>query len=1366
MLAPADCMAVVSRMDDSELTGRIMGCGIFAALVLMGVIRSLRTMRKPASSRLCVLSLVLVLVGWLITSVYGIYLSSFPGAAMNLWVYVPLVGFSVILLISGIVLSIVGLCQYGPPGRHVQGRGHALWAIVLSCLVLGLFGWGMIKSVKARNEMGLEPLQTDAASETPAAVRFEEQNFAITPPTAQWQRQTKPSIVGSNAGVWMNMRTQTGLGIESGPMLAISEVSDLISGMREHFQSDPQFSNLSEIREVRDGVRSWSAWEVDAALKSSTIKLSYSYRVTVIGGRFYSVFAWGTPKNIGGTRLSVDQWTKGFSIIDPAKKFTTEFEDVDSDLSGFRTRLTPLGWKPYDYDPGAFPTACWKASKNRKCALAGYLWRFEPGIVPDQEAAIKAMLGVVSVAMATQENAVRQDIEWDGMKVRQMVFDEKVADGTVEKHIRITSDGTTARMVLGFFEKSTAAADTVNRAAVLEGIDASHFSPMVMSGGIPENWSKRWALCNNDAGLSYFTRQNWSEAHRFFSISLKMHPDVAVAGNLVNTLMKLGDYQEAARASVEWLAHFPGNGDLLAWQGGALEKVGKDAEAIACYQKAVAGGYEDDEMKVSLLRLLLETGKKDEAVAAAESFFKASSTPKRARWLASVHERAGHVEVAISQLEERLSKPPFEAESAYQLAETFNGQGRFADTERIVGRLRDAGQDTARTAMIEGWSYMGRKWYPRAKESFVNALAKAPDDPEVKIAVDEAAGGMGQGGREGADREIPPVEIPAEMSAKVAPAEKVPDAAKGEDACYLQSVEAIHWEPGLRLVRTVSQRIRILDRSALEALNTLEFKFVGRSERIWMNQVEITSPDGTRRQQVSPAETWVKDEQSVGMATSDRTFYIPVPGLEVGSTIDVRVTWQDIGTESEMPWQHNYLANAYNSAKECVIFTGAVEKMKAKVSGSGVVEMKLPQAVLWTAGDPVQVHREPFLPFTEEFAPSVSISATGRDWKTLGDTYLKELEPLFTPDDAVASLALRTVAGAAEPADKVRAVASRIQKDLTYRGIEFGTRARIPSTCGKILSDRSGDCKDHALLLVQMLRACGIPANLVLAKTGGDVVAELPDLDQFDHMIVHVPGHTPSPWIDLTDKYSPPGDYTPMSLAGHSVLVLEAGGSRLMTVPQLPEISGTGRSVRKVRIAADGVATVEESLTLTGSLAAWMRATFGSGSPRDFPKIIQQYMTGVTAVTTCEVPDMNDPRVPLNLRLVYTMSSVLKPSADGSRNSQAPSCWESVCLFIKTLPDRHHPWQLYQGIGWESDVTVFPPAGAANLKELPKGEKGSDKHTRWSLVWEKADAAAVRMRFKFSGLAGKGYAGSYKDFCASWRAGLQALEQPVCWKPD
>ena len=94
----------------------------------------------------------------------------------------------------------------------------------------------------------------------------------------------------------------------------------------------------------------------------------------------------------------------------------------------------------------------------------------------------------------------------------------------------------------------------------------------------------------------------------------------------------------------------------------------------------------------------------------------------------------------------------------------------------------------------------------------------------------------------------------------------------------------------------------------------------------------------------------------------------------------------------------------------------------------------------------------------------------------------------------------------------IRRLVAALHKNVRYTGVEFGEDSIVPQFPSETLKRKYGDCKDKAALLVTMLRAVNIPANLALLSTGPgqDINPELPGMGMFDHAIVFVEHPVPN----------------------------------------------------------------------------------------------------------------------------------------------------------------------------------------------------------------------------------------------------------------
>jgi hypothetical protein len=93
-----------------------------------------------------------------------------------------------------------------------------------------------------------------------------------------------------------------------------------------------------------------------------------------------------------------------------------------------------------------------------------------------------------------------------------------------------------------------------------------------------------------------------------------------------------------------------------------------------------------------------------------------------------------------------------------------------------------------------------------------------------------------------------------------------------------------------------------------------------------------------------------------------------------------------------------------------------------------------------------------------------------------------------------------------------------VQDEVRYLGIEMGESSHRPHPPEAVMGQRYGDCKDKAFLLVTILRALGLEADVALVNTdlGSHLEHRLPSPNAFDHAIVCVRLNGRTVWIDAT----------------------------------------------------------------------------------------------------------------------------------------------------------------------------------------------------------------------------------------------------------
>jgi transglutaminase-like putative cysteine protease/tetratricopeptide (TPR) repeat protein len=231
-----------------------------------------------------------------------------------------------------------------------------------------------------------------------------------------------------------------------------------------------------------------------------------------------------------------------------------------------------------------------------------------------------------------------------------------------------------------------------------------------------------------------------------------------------------------------------------------------------------------------------------------------------------------------------------------------------------------------------------------------------------------------------------------------------------------------------------------------------------------------------------------------------------------------------------------------------------------------------------------------FLPSNTPSYPSVMFS-TGNSWQKLAEAYGKIVDAQANSAN-MTGLAQKAVAGKIDRTEKIEAIFEYINARVRYTGIEFAEAAIVPRPPQETLKRGYGDCKDKAVLLVALLRAAGIPADVALLNAGEreDVPADLPGIGMFDHAIVYVPG-SPAMWIDATDDYARAGQL-PSADQGRLALVASAGTTSLVTTTIASSRDNLLVEEREFFLAGYGPAKIIERTQAHGTFESQYRRSY------------------------------------------------------------------------------------------------------------------------------------------------------------------------------
>ena len=279
------------------------------------------------------------------------------------------------------------------------------------------------------------------------------------------------------------------------------------------------------------------------------------------------------------------------------------------------------------------------------------------------------------------------------------------------------------------------------------------------------------------------------------------------------------------------------------------------------------------------------------------------------------------------------------------------------------------------------------------------------------------------------------------------------------------------------------------------------------------------------------------------------------------------------------------------------------------------------------------------------------------------------MAPLFAramtlqPQSALRAEAAKIAAATPIPAIRARMALELVQSQIRYQAINLDDGGYVPAPAEQTWRRRYGDCKGKTVVLLALLQELGIDAEPVLVNTllGDGLDAQLPQLSDFNHVIVHAEIAGRGYWLDGAKPGDPKAldDIAPPPF--HWGLPLATNGAALVKIdplaPQLPLFEGVDRIDASAGIA--DVAPRHSRYVLRGDLGLAFGAaanampgeaaeTFVRGllqkiSPRSAAAQVSWNYDPTKGAFTIE----SDDRVPLRWLWNRDTSQYLHPMADG-----------------------------------------------------------------------------------------------------------------------
>jgi tetratricopeptide (TPR) repeat protein len=438
-----------------------------------------------------------------------------------------------------------------------------------------------------------------------------------------------------------------------------------------------------------------------------------------------------------------------------------------------------------------------------------------------------------------------------------------------------------------------------------------------------------------------------------------------------------------------------------------------------------------------------------------------------------------------------------------------------------------------------------------------------------------------------------------------------------EGAVIEQWKTSVEFQSDGTSTREFHSRVRIQSDAGVREFGVLRFPYQASVERVEVQNVKVTSPNGSVV--TTPLDS-IQDVTSeiyrdAPLYSDLREKHVAVKGLEPGDTLEYSVRWQ-----LEKPLAKGQFWLGYPFVKSVIVLD---EQLEVSVPGEREVKLKsqtLQPTTREEAGRRIYLWKRSNLESQSAEkqrelqsydanrgllpAPDVLISSF-RSWEEVGRWYEGLQEEQIQASPEVKAKAEDLTKGLSDGDAKLRAIYNYVSLRYRYVAISFGIGRYQPHSAAEILGNQYGDCKDKHTLLAALLSAIGIRAYPALINSRMAVDADVPSPGQFDHVISVVSKGSALSWMDTTPELTPIGDLV-YPLRGKPALVIMPDKVAFQTTPANPPFANKDNYTITAKLDADGTLAAHQEWKQSGDSELYFRYAFRQVPESQWKDLLQR----------------------------------------------------------------------------------------------------------------------------------------------------------------
>jgi tetratricopeptide (TPR) repeat protein len=841
------------------------------------------------------------------------------------------------------------------------------------------------------------------------------------------------------------------------------------------------------------------------------------------------------------------------------------------------------------------------------------------------------------------------------------------------------------------------------------------------------------AAIENTMGLKAVEDSNWTLAMRHFQKALEL--DSGYAPYLVNC-MAIFQVRKETLLGMDFLSRHPRllttSGELAGIMGSLFEELGKYQEAKAWALKALELDPENTEWLINLSDALWGLGERVHSKNVLLRRHGEKPSFRLSVYLASTYlglEEYENARLVLAQA--HADSAPTEKSAEYYMR-ALTGLKDYEGALDYVRTLGAGFPPSSNNYLFKGLCEFNLKLYRLAGQSAKLSVDMDPSNREAQQLATQVAALVGNRSNLILRSPIAPLKTKGSLASAKAMLQKAPNQAlAGQYPLTLLTQNIVYsWAPKTRWKKTRHQFYHIKDAKKLFRLSELTYEINPGYSRFYVNTFRLFDGNGKVMEEETVGDFYVTKSHNTTLHPENLLVHLPLktrPGVQY---LEVVTTEEAQLPVSEFPYLRYEHAFPFPVLATTYEILHPPRHLLLSVFGECKVD-SLPDRIVLRMDEPTAPFEENFRPYNDEFGTGFSATPFST-WREVGRNYQRLLEKSGIDFD---SIPLPVRERAAETMDKhrggnpVQALFRFVRDSVRYNNYEFSLQALVPERCETVLTNGYSDCKGHALLLMQLLKARGLEAHLCLVSLNHAGDLDQPSLHQFNHMIVHVPAQKglPQYFLDPTEK-SYAFRRAPLAMEGKNVLIVDDENSRMATIPELDSAGEHRVQVfHHLKVDPSQTAIGSDSLVLSGKVASEFRAHMKAWNPNTKYENLLSWLAQSYPAFADErfrVLNESDPDAPLIMVFHYRAKFPFRTSLQEFEHF--PKLELSFLRFPRATSRKapiYFPHEIQINSQWVYEI----PEGFG-WKSLNLDRELSEHYLHWRLSINQANPATIEIR--------------------------------------